>query len=84
MVNWLIWGIIAIIALVLVIIIFYYNRFNILKNRIHNSLSQIDVQLKRRSDLIPNLLETVKGYAKHEKQIMTDVTNARKVLMGAK
>mgnify|MGYP001605611997 CR=1 FL=1 len=84
MVYWIIWVLFAIIALVLVIIIFYYNRFNILKNRIHNSLSQIDVQLKRRSDLIPNLLETVKGYAKHEKQIMTDVTNARKVLMGAK
>lgn len=67
-----------------IIIISYYNRFIILKNRIDNSLSQIDVQLKRRSDLIPNLLKTVKGYAKHEKGIMKDVNDARKALVSAK
>lgn len=84
MVNWLIWGIVGIVALIIIIFIYYYNRFNVLKNRIENALSQIDVQLKRRADLIPNLIETVKGYAKHESKIMKDVTEARKVLMGAK
>ena len=47
-------------------------------------MSQIDVQLKKRADLVPNLLSTVKGYAKHEKDIMADVTKARTALLGAK
>lgn len=67
-----------------IITISYYNRFVTLSNRIDNSLSQIDVQLKRRSDLIPNLIETVKGYAKHEKGIMKEVSDARKALVSAK
>jgi LemA protein len=77
---------ILIIVVVLLIIIFagYYNRFTVLSNRIENSLGQIDVQLKRRADLIPNLVETVKGYAKHEKAAITAVTEARKALVGAK
>ncbi len=75
---------IAIIALVIIIFIAYYNRFVVLANRIDNSLSQIDVQLKRRADLIPNLMESVKGYMKHEKGIMNSVTEARKALIGAK
>lgn len=62
----------------------YYNRFALLENRIENSSSQIDVQLKRRSDLIPNLMESVKGFMKHEKSIITEVTDARKALVGAK
>jgi len=62
----------------------YYNRFAILSNRIKNSLSQINVQLKRRADLIPNLIETVKGFAKHEKEAIKEVTEARKALLGAK
>lgn len=53
-------------------------------NRIDNSLSQIDVQLKRRADLIPNLIETVKGFAKHEKEAIKAVTDARKALLSAK
>ncbi len=73
-----------IIALIVIIFIAYYNKFVVKGNRIDNSLAQIDVQLKRRSDLIPNLIETVKGYAKHEKGIMSDVTNARKALLSAK
>ncbi|MDO8623278.1 MAG: LemA family protein [archaeon] len=81
--NLLLWAILGIIALIIIIIIFYYNRFAVLINRIENSLSQIDVQLKRRVDLIPNLIETVKGYAKHEKTIMDDVVKARKALVGA-
>ncbi len=72
-------------ALVLAVIISlsYFNRFAILGNRIDNSLSQIDVQLKRRADLIPNLVETVKGYAKHEKAALKEVTEARKALVSA-
>ena len=75
---------VIILALIVIIFIVYYNKFVVKGNRIDNSLDQIDVQLKRRADLIPNLIETVKGYAKHEKGIMSDVTNARKALLGAK
>lgn len=60
-----------------------YNRFITLKTRIQEAWSQIDVQLKRRTDLIPNLLETVKGYAKHEKDLFENVTKARSALMTA-
>jgi LemA protein len=62
----------------------YFNRFAVLGNRVGNSLSQINVQLKRRADLIPNLIETVKGFAKHEKAAIKAVTDARKALVGAK
>jgi len=78
------WIIIGILAFVIIIFFYYYNRFSVLSNRIDNSLSQIDVQLKRRADLIPNLVEAVKGYVKHEKSVITEVTNARKALMGAR
>lgn len=60
-----------------------YNGLVVLKTRIQEALSGIDVQLKRRSDLVPNLVETVKGYAKHEKEIFENVTKARSALMGA-
>ena len=79
-----IWVLIGLVVLVVILFIYYYNKFVTQGNRIDNSLSQIDVQLKKRADLVPNLIETVKAYAKHEKSIMTEVTNARKVLMGAK
>lgn len=78
------WILIAVIALIVIIFVTYYNRFVVLANRIANSLSQIDVQLKRRADLIPNLMESVKGYMKHEKGIMNSVNEARKALIGAK
>jgi len=80
---WL-WILIAIAVLVALIFFVYYNRFVRLSNQIDNSLSQIDVQLRRRADLIPNLLESVKGYMKHERAVITEVTNARKALIGAK
>jgi len=82
----MLWWVILLIIIAVVALIFfvYYNRFAILGNRIDNSLSQIDVQLKRRADLIPNLIETVKGYAKHEKAAITAVTEARKALVNAK
>ena len=73
-----------IVILLILVLIFYYNRFVVLDNRIDNSLSQIDVQLKKRADLVPNLLSAVKGYMKHEKSIMADVTEARKHLVSAK
>ncbi|MBU0977407.1 MAG: LemA family protein [Nanoarchaeota archaeon] len=80
MIGW----IILIVAVVLVLIfIYYYNKFVILGNRIDNSLSQIDVQLQKRADLVPNLVKTVQGYAKHEKKIMESVTEARKAFLGA-
>ena len=74
---------IIIIAIIVLMFIFYFNRFVVLGNRIENSLSQIDVQLKRRADLVPNLIETVKGYAKHEKKIIEDVTKARASMLKA-
>lgn len=83
MALWL-WILIAVIALIVILFIYYFNRFAVLSNRIDNSLSQIDVQLKKRADLVPNLIETVKGYAKHEKSILTEVTKARASVLGAK
>ncbi|VVB82281.1 LemA family protein [uncultured archaeon] len=77
------WIIIGAVAVLVLIFLSYFNRFAVLGNRIDNSLSQIDVQLKRRADLIPNLIETVKGYAKHEKGIIKEVTDARKALVSA-
>src|SRR3989344_2030144 len=82
MVLWLI-IIIVLLVLIALMFLFYYNRFVTLENRIDNSLSQIDVQLKKRADLVPNLIASVKGYAKHEKEIMTDVTRARQALIKA-
>lgn len=80
---WL-WILLAIVLIVIIVLFSYYNRFAILGNRVDNSLSQINVQLKRRADLIPNLMETVKGFMKQEKSIMKSVTDARKVLLAAK
>jgi len=80
---WL-WILIALVVLIAIITFSYYNRFVVLGNRVDNSLSQIDVQLKRRADLIPNLMESVKGFMKQEKTIMKSVTEARKALVVAK
>jgi LemA protein len=77
------WIVLGIIGLVVVIFFSYFNRFALLGNRIDNSLSQIDVQLKRRADLIPNLIETVKGFTKHETAAIKAVTDARKALISA-
>lgn len=74
-----------IIFLVLIVIYFVgiYNSLASLKVKIKEAWSQIDVQLKRRVDLIPNLVEAVKGYASHEKEVFENVTKARSALMGA-
>lgn len=72
-----------IIAVVVVWIIAVYNGLIRLKNRVDEAWSDIDVQTKRRYDLIPNLINTVKGYAAHEKQLFENVTAARTRAMGA-
>ncbi len=71
------------LGVLIVYLVAQYNGFVVLKTRIQEALSGIDVQLKRRADLIPNVVETVKGYAKHEKGVFTEVTKARTALMGA-
>ncbi len=76
----IIWILIGILVFALVIM---YNGLVRLRNQVKNGWAQIDVQLKRRVDLIPNLVETVKGYAKHEKKVLDDVTKARSSLMNA-
>ncbi len=75
--------IIAIVVLLALWVIFAYNRFIALVNRAKESWSDIDVQLKRRYDLIPNLVNTVKGYAAHESTAFEKVTQARAAAMGA-
>src|SRR3989344_3393517 len=74
---------IGIVVLLAVYLWSTYNSLVVLKTRIKEALSGIDVQLKRRIDLIPNLVETVKGYAKHEKSVFENVTKARSQLMKA-
>jgi LemA protein len=73
----------AIVVVIAAWVVAIYNGLVVLRNRFENAWSQIDVQLKRRTDLIPNLLETVKGYAAHEKEVFTKVTEARSALMNA-
>jgi len=76
--------IIGVIVLAIIAFVwFLYNSIIVAKLRISEALSQIDVQLKRRTDLIPNLVETVKGYAKHEKELFEKVTAERSKLMSA-
>ena len=71
------WIILIILAVVAVFVVGIYNGLVQLRNRCENSWAQVDVQLRRRYDLIPNLVETVKGYAKHEKETFQNVTEAR-------
>ena len=73
----------VVVALAAVFLISIYNSLVTLKVKIKEAWSQIDVQLKRRIDLIPNLVESVKGYAAHEKDVFENVTKARSALMTA-
>ncbi|MDO5044045.1 MAG: LemA family protein [Coriobacteriia bacterium] len=75
--------IVIIIVLIALFVVAQYNRFIDLRNRVKNSWAQIDVQLKRRADLIPNLVETVKGYAGHESQTLERVIQARNAAISA-
>lgn len=79
----MIWGILIFIILIAVYIWSVYNDLISSRLRIKEAWSQIDVQLKRRTDLIPNLVETVKGYAKHEKNLLENITKARAALVSA-
>ena len=71
------WISLGLIALLIIYAIWTYNSLVRLQNQVENAWAQIDVQLKRRNDLIPNLVDTVKGYADHEKDVFTQVTEAR-------
>lgn len=81
MIAWIILGIVIIIVIALIAI---YNKLVTLRQRVQNSWSQIDVQLQRRFDLIPNLIETVKGYMEHEKDTLEKVTALRSSWASAK
>jgi len=74
---------IVIIGCLFLIAVGMYNSLISLRNRCDNAWAQVDVQLKRRYDLIPNLVETVKGYAKHEREVFQNVTDARSRAIGA-
>jgi len=76
-------SVVAIVVVVALAVIALYNRLVVLRNRVDNAWAQIDVQLKRRYDLIPNIVETVKGYASHEKGTFEAVIQARSAAMSA-
>ena len=77
------WIVLGIVVLLLLALVWIYNRLVTLRTRVDNGWSQIDVQLRRRADLIPNLVETVKGYAAHERELFERVTEARARSLGA-
>ena len=77
------WIVLIVIVVLALFVVFLYNSLIRLKNQVKNSWAQIDVQLKRRNDLIPNLVETVKGYMKHEKSVLENITKARSAIMSA-
>jgi LemA protein len=75
--------ILGVVGLILLYFVYIYNRLISLRERVKESSSDIEVQLKRRADLIPNLVETVKGYASHEKEVFEKVTEARSKILSA-
>ena len=84
MTPWIILGVIALVFLVVAVrVVGMYNGLVTQRNRYKNAYSQIDVQLKRRYDLIPNLVETAKGYIKHERETLEAVTKARNTAQAA-
>ncbi len=78
------WWLLIIILLLLGVFVYYYNNIIRLSNQIDNAYSIIKVQLKRRADLVPALVETIKGYVKHERGVFTDVVKARERMMSAR
>ena len=81
--TWL-WIVIALVVLLGLVVVWLYNKLVRLRNRAENSWAQVDVQLRKRYDLIPNLVETVKGYAAHERETFDEVTAARTAAQQAK
>ena len=79
-----IWIIVGCVVMIILTVIWTYNKLIMLNERVNEAWSDITVQLKYRADLIPNVIESVKGYAKHEKEAFKDVTEARSKVMGAK
>ena len=77
------WVALGILGLIILFVIFTYNMFIRLRSRVNAAWAQIDVQLRKRYDLIPNLVETVKGYAAHEREVFQKVTEARTKAIGA-
>ncbi|MGC8981548.1 MAG: LemA family protein [Minisyncoccia bacterium] len=75
--------VLSLLIFIILCIIYIYNRLVLLNQRVKEALGDIDVQIKRRADLIPNLIETVKGYAAHEKEVFEKVTEARSLLLSA-
>ena len=82
--NYIVIAIIVVLVLLILYVISTYNGLVSLRNKKDDQWSQIDVQLKRRADLIPNLVEIVKGYAKHESETLEKVIEARNTYMTAK
>ncbi|HIH33401.1 MAG TPA: LemA family protein [Candidatus Diapherotrites archaeon] len=80
----LLWWGIGVIAVIVLALVLIFNGLIVTRNRVKNSWSQIDVQLQKRNDLVPNLVETVKGYAKHERETFSMVTQARTAMVNAK
>jgi len=79
-------GLLIFLVIVVVVLAYFVSNYNSLvrlRNQVKNAWSQIDVQLKRRHDLIPNLIETVKGYMTHERETLQNITDARSKAMGA-
>jgi LemA protein len=76
-VIWVVIVVIAVIVILLLVLVGMFNKLVRLRNRAENAWAQVDVQLRKRYDLIPNLVETVKGYAAHERETFESVTNAR-------
>ena len=72
------------VLVLLVSAVYLYNALIVKRNRVKTAWAQIDVQLKKRADLVPNLVEIVKGYAKHEKSVFENVANARSAILNAK
>lgn len=79
---WL-WVVLGILIVIILFVVTSYNGLVVLRNRVKDQWAQIDVQLKRRFDLIPNLVETVKGYAKHESETLENVIKARNTFLSA-
>src|ERR1044071_9351752 len=80
----MVWIVIGIVVLLVIWVISLYNSLVRLRNRRQNAFADIDVQLRQRHDLVPQLVETVKGYAAHEKELLIKITEARSAAISAK